>query len=204
MNANNSSNLGGKVGGLILIGIGVLALLGQFLQFDLWHYLWPFFFIAFGLLFFVGMFIGGKEAGGLAIPGALFTTLGLLFTYQNLFNHWESWAYAWALVAPTSVGVGLLIFGRWSDKPNLYQPGKALITIGLIFFVVMGGFFELMLGWSGRVTPGRFLWPLLIIALGFVLLVSGIFRGVFAAPTTPTRSASGSESLPPKTTGGKA
>ncbi len=29
---------------------------------------------------------GGKEAGGLAIPGALFTTLGLLFTYQNLFN----------------------------------------------------------------------------------------------------------------------
>jgi LiaI-LiaF-like transmembrane region len=200
---NSTSNIGGKIGGLILIGVGLLALLGQFLRFDVWHYLWPLFFVGLGLLFFVGMFVGGKEAGGLAIPGTILTTLGLLFTYQNLFNHWESWAYAWALVAPTSVGVGLLIFARWSDKPNLYQPGKALITIGLIFFVVMGAFFELMLAWSGAVTPGRFLWPLLLIVLGVVLLFSGVFRWIFAS-LPPTHSTPGGEALPPKTTGGNA
>ena len=58
-------NSGALVGGLILIVLGLLALFGQiFRGFQFWSYLWPVIIIAFGGLFFVGMFAGSKSAAG--------------------------------------------------------------------------------------------------------------------------------------------
>jgi hypothetical protein len=169
---------GNAVGGLFLIGVGILLLVGQFLSGNIWHYLWPFFIIGFGMLFFAGMLADGRrsDSGALAIPGSIITTLGLIFLYQTLFNHWTSWAYIWSLMAPTSVGVGLIIFGWWSDRPQLYKPGWILIVIGLCIFVVLGGFFELILGLAGIHTPGRIIWPLMLIVLGLFLALRGSFR----------------------------
>jgi hypothetical protein len=162
------------MGGLFLIGLGVMFLLGQFLSFNIWHYMWPFLIVGLGLSFFGGMVLGGREGstGGLAIPGSLFVMLGLIFFFQTITNHWASWAYAWALLAPTSTGIGLMIFGWWNRRPNLYQPGLILVTIGTGLFVVLGGFFELLLGIAGFATPGRILWPVLLITFGIYLLVS--------------------------------
>jgi LiaI-LiaF-like transmembrane region len=190
-----TSSIGTAIGGLLLIGLGVLFLLGQFVRFDIWHYLWPFFVIGFGLMFFVGMIAGGKEAGGLAIPGSLFTMLGLLFLYQNAFNHWASWAYAWALLAPTSVGIGLMIFGRWSDKPGLYQPGWLLMIIGLTIFLALGAFFELLAGIAGFASPGRVLWPLVLILVGVLLLFGRGFHWLMP-PFAPRPDAAPSEQRP--------
>ena len=46
--------------------------------------------------------------------------IGLLLFYQNTFNHFESWAYAWALI-PFAVGIGLVINGTWSEQPARRQ-----------------------------------------------------------------------------------
>ncbi len=185
MDQNRTGNSGPLIGGLLLIGLGVLFLLGQFIGFDVWRYLWPLFIIGFGLLFFAGMVAGGKAAGGLAIPGSIITILGLIFMYQTVSNHWASWAYVWALLAPTGVGIGLMIFGRWSDKPELYQPGWWLMIIGLGIFLVMGAFFELVIGFAGYQTPGRVLWPVVLILLGLLLLFRrslGFLKPPFSAP----------------------
>lgn len=80
--------------GILLVGLGAMFLLGQLFNINLISYLWPFFVIVPGLLFFVGMLLGGKQAGPLAIPGSIVTMTGLLLLYQSITGHWESWAYA--------------------------------------------------------------------------------------------------------------
>ncbi|MGB8646309.1 MAG: DUF5668 domain-containing protein [Anaerolineae bacterium] len=182
---NTSGNTAGRLaGGTALIGLGVLALLANLFRFDIWHYIWPLFIIAFGLAFFAGMLAGGKPAGGLAIPGSIFCALGFLMLLQNTFDYWASWAYAWALVAPAGVGVGMLIFSRWSDKPELERPGRILVTIGLILFAVGAVFFELSVGALSFTHAGNIAGPVLLILLGILIL----FGRSFAWFTGPRRS----------------
>ena len=170
MSESNAQTRTSLLIGILLIGLGVLFLLGQLFGFDLWGFLWPLIVLVPGVLFFVGMVLGGKSAGPLAIPGSIVTTVGLLLLYQSLSGHWESWAYAWALVFPTSVGVGLFINGAWSDIPRLRQTGMKWITTGLVIFVLTGIFFELLLNVSGGFISD-ILWPALLILLGVFLLL---------------------------------
>lgn len=155
--------------GMVLVGLGAMFLLGQLFDINLWRFFWPFFIIIPGLLFFLGMALGGKSAGPLAIPGSIVTTVGLLLLYQSVTNHWESWAYAWALIFPTSVGVGLVINGAWSDVDRLGETGMKWIKTGLIIFLIGGIFFELLLNISHSVV-GNIFWPLLLIGGGVYLL----------------------------------
>ena len=199
---NNTMRVtGSSLGGVFLIGLGILFLIGQFLGVSVWTYLWPFFIIGFGLLFFAGMLAAGRDndAGAMAILGSLFVMLGLIFLYQVIFNHWASWAYVWSLLAPTSVGIGLMIYSWWSHRPLLRQPGLILITIGLILFVVLGGFFELIIGFVGIQTPGRILWPVALILLGVFLLVGRGFRSFVwtqqSAPASTPAAASTSAAV---------
>ncbi len=68
---------------LLLIGLGLLFLLLQFVPLDLGRNAWPFFIIIPGLLFFAGMALGGRDAARLAIPGSIVTMVGLILLYQN-------------------------------------------------------------------------------------------------------------------------
>ncbi len=156
--------------GILLVGLGAIFLLGQFFDFNFMRFLWPFFVIVPGLLFFVGMLLGGKQAGPLAIPGSIVTMTGLILLYQSITGHWESWAYAWTLIFPTSVGVGLVINGAWSEIERLRQTGMKWITGGLVLFLLSGMFFELLLGISGGLVS-NVIWPVLLILLGVFLLV---------------------------------
>jgi len=171
MSANNSPARGGLITGILLVGLGALFLLGQIFGFSLWAgFLWPLGIIVPGVLFFVGMVLGGKSAGPLAIPGSIVTTVGLLLLYQSITNHWESWAYVWTLVFPTAVGVGLVVNGMWSGMPSLRESGMRWITAGLVLFVVGGIFFELLLNISGGFISDV-VWPALLILLGLFLLL---------------------------------
>jgi hypothetical protein len=161
---------GSLVLGLFFVGLGILFLLQQFFGIPLVSSLWPLLFVAIGCIFFAGMFTAGKSAGGLAIPGAMLVMLGLVFLYQNAFDHFESWAYAWALVAPTGVGIGLVIFGWWSEKRELRRAGVIVAGIGLVLFLGAGAFFELLFTALGMNTPGRFLLPLGLVVAGILLL----------------------------------
>lgn len=182
---NQSTSRGSLVAGVVLIGLGILFLIGQFLDISIWEFLWPFTIIGFGALFFVGMVAGGKSAGPLAIPGSIITMIGAILLFQNLFGYWESWAYAWTLIL-TAVGIGLIIYGRWSDRVGARQSGSAIIKLSLLLLIIFGAFFELLIGISGRRDSGL-LWPVILIGLGlyFLLAQSGILRRR-QAPIQPT------------------
>jgi len=151
--------------GLALIGLGVLFFISRL--FDL--QLWPLIVIAPGIMFFVAMFMGGRKVGAFAIPGSIITAVGFLLLYQETFNHYESWAYAWALIFPASVGVGLIINGIWSGIDKLVRQGQIWVRIGLILFIVGGVFFEVLIGISDNVMT-NFIWPFVLVVLGALML----------------------------------
>ena len=97
------------------------------------------------------------------------TALGILFFYQNTTHHWQSWAYAWALIAPTSVGLGQIVYGTIRDKDKPIETGRRLALTGGIIFVVGLVFFELVIGISG-LALGSFGWALLLIGLGALMI----------------------------------
>ena len=191
----DSRNAANVVMGIVLVGLGLLFLVAQFLRINLWSLGWPFFVIMPGLMFFVGMVASGKgKAGGLAIPGSIVTTVGLILLYQNTFGAWATWAYAWALIFPTSVGIGIIIEGLWDNRPHNVRQGRQMMLVGLIIFVVAAVFFEVIIGIGGG-GLGSYFWSLALIAIGVYLLLK---RGILAPS-----SHNGSEGSPFDTPRGK-
>jgi drug/metabolite transporter (DMT)-like permease len=177
----NRSNPGSLIAGAALIAVGLLALAGQiFRGFDFWGTIWPFFIVAVGALFFVGMLSGGKSAAGLAIPGSIFVAIGLMLFLQNLFDHWESWAYGWTVIL-IAVGVGIYIMGRYTENPGQRESGWSLIKIGAILFVIFGGLFESIFN---SFAFSRFLFPAALILFG-VYLIFGRSRSLTKPQDTP-------------------
>jgi len=166
--STNRSNTGSLIAGAALITFGLLALAGQlFRGFNFWGVIWPFFIVGVGTLFFLGMFTGGKSAAGLAIPGSIFTFVGLMLFLQNLFGHWESWAYGWTVIL-MSVGLGIFIMGRYTEDADQRASGLRLLKIGAILFVIFGGFFEMIFN---SFAFSRFLFPAALILLGIYLIL---------------------------------
>jgi len=178
--------------GALLIAFGVLVFLGEIFKSIIFQF-WPLFIVAAGLMFFIAMFVAGKSTGFLAIPGSIITTIGLILFYQALTNQWETWSYAWALI-PLSVGIGLWIFGKYSDLPELCSSGRQTMNVGLILFVVFGVFFELLIGISGHNRNNELLWPLALVALGIYLMLSRlIWKGGSVSSGKGAGMKSGSE-----------
>ncbi|MGQ9682375.1 MAG: hypothetical protein ACUVX9_07560 [Anaerolineae bacterium] len=170
MEEHNGGGLGNVIVGLGLVLLGLMFLLGQYLHIDLLGLAWPLFILVPGLCFFAGMLLGERRVGGLAIPGSLLTITGLLLFYQNLLNHFESWAYVWALVFPTGIGVGLMIKGLWEGRAKVVRDGWVWTQVGLIIFVCAGAFFELIIGISDSGLV-RALWAMVLMAFGAILVL---------------------------------
>ena len=165
-------NSGMLVAGAILIALGLLSLFGQiFSRFPFWHYLWPFIIIGFGGLFFLGMFAGGKSTAGLAIPGSIISGVGVMMFLQNLFNHWESWAYGWTVIL-ISIGLGIFIMGLYTNVEHRRQAGLRLMKVGAILFIIFGGFFELIFNTFRPTGIQQFIFPALLVVLGVYLVVA--------------------------------
>jgi hypothetical protein len=176
---SSQRNVGSLVGGGLLIIFGLLALVGQlFRGFNFWNTFWPFFIIGFGLLFFVGMIAGGKSVSGLAIPGAIVTTIGLMLFYQNLTGHWESWSYGWTVIL-MAVGLGIFIMGTWGQNSTQRAAGLRVLRIGLVLFIIFGAFFELIFTSGMPFGLRSIIFPAALILLGlyFVLTRSGLLPG---------------------------
>jgi hypothetical protein len=165
----------GLVLGVVLILLGVVFLvtqfIGQWFAIQLGHYLWPLFVLVPGILLFAFALASRTSAGEpLAVAGAMITMTGLILFLQNLTGLWATWAYAWALIAPTSIGLGQWAHGSVVDQPALVSSGRRLAGIGLLIFLLGAVFFELVIGLNGF-GLGPWAWPLLLILLGVVLLV---------------------------------
>ena len=176
---SSQRNVGSLVGGGLLIIFGMLALVGQlFRGFNFWNTFWPFFIIGFGLLFFVGMFAGGRSVSGLAIPGTIVTTIGLMLFYQNLTNHWESWSYGWTVIL-MAVGLGIFIMGTWGQNSTQRAAGLRVLRIGLVLFIIFGAFFELIFTSGMPFGLRSIIFPAALILLGLYLVLtrSGLLPG---------------------------
>ncbi|MDY6867207.1 MAG: DUF2807 domain-containing protein [Chloroflexota bacterium] len=158
--------------GLVMLVTGGLFLADQFLSIRIMDYFWPLLIVLFGLTFFVGMITAGRRGAGLAIPGAIITTIGLLLFLQNTFNLWVTWSYAWALLV-SATGLGLLIMNLYLKRPTLRRVAGLLIGTGLTLFVVFGMFFEVIIDISGAdLASGVFLGGGLVL-LGLFIIFSG-------------------------------
>ena len=190
---SSQRNAGALVGGGLLIIFGLLALAGQlFRGFNFWNTFWPFFIIGFGLLFFVGMFAGGRSVSGLAIPGSIFTAIGLMLFYQNITNHWESWAYGWTVIL-MAVGLGIFIMGLWGQNPSQRAAGLRVLRIGLVMFIIFGAFFELIFTAGAPFGLRSIVFPAALILLGLYLVVTR--SGLLSGRTTDTLSESNDKPL---------
>jgi hypothetical protein len=181
----NQRNMGSVVAGASLIVLGGLFLMSQLLRISIWQFLWPLFVIIPGIAMFVGVYSGGKQAAGLAIPASVVSTVGSILLFQSITNHWESWAYAWSLIFPTAVGLGMYIFGSRADDEDTRQRGRGMIRTGIIIFVLLGVFFESIFAFGGSLF-GRILWPVAIIALGVYLILRQ--SGVISASGKTTKA----------------
>ncbi len=164
--------MGNRWFGLGLIALGALLLLGRVLNVDLGQLGWPLFVIVPGAGLLAAAFLGPREASGLAVPGSIVTTVGLILLIQSFTGTFHTWAYAWGLVL-ASVGGGIFLSGQLggAEDENEGEEGIRLVLLGLVLFVAFGVMFEGFIfdGWAVR-GAGRFLVPAAIIAAGVLLL----------------------------------
>jgi len=167
---------GSIVLGAILVVVGLLALLGRQLDVDLVSIGWPLFVLLPGVLLLAGsLFVGGRPGIGLAIPGGIVTMTGLVLAFQNATDAYQTWAYAWALVAPGGVGVGLVIYGLLAGQRDSLRAGVPVLLSGLGLFLGFGFFFEGILGLSGaRFVGFENAFAVGLVVLGVIVLVLGV------------------------------
>lgn len=164
---------GAAVLGGLLVVLGVIFLAAEYLHFDVGRYGWPLYVIGPGLALVV-LGLTQRHGSGLTTGGCVITIIGLLLLYQTLTDHWESWAYAWALVAPGGSGLGMLLYGTRARNGAMARAGLWQIVVALGLFAAGFVFFEGVLGISGRRFPiPDWVMPALVIALGLLLLVRG-------------------------------
>lgn len=154
---------------ITLIGIGVFILLSQVFNFDFWGTIWPLAVIAPSLPFFYFALRGGKHSAGLIFPALIIGGTGAILLYQNTFNHFESWAYIWALY-PVFIGLGLIFNGQRTGSDGEVSTGRGMVRYGLISLAGFAILFEVFIFQSvfGELT--ELVLPLALIGAGIYFL----------------------------------
>jgi hypothetical protein len=145
-----SPERGRLAAGVALVLIGALFLGAQVVDLDVGDQGWPFVIIVPGVAMLVlGLLLTGPGGLGLAIVGGITTMTGLVLFYQNVTDQWATWAYAWALVAPGGVGLGMLLAGLAHGDRTVASDGARTALVGVGLFAGFGLFFEGVIGLSG-------------------------------------------------------
>ena len=160
--------------GVVLVVVGLFYLVVQVAGVDLSAFGWPLFVIIPGVTLLIVGFV--SFGTGAAIPGGILTMVGLVLAVQSSTGYWSSWAYAWALVAPGGVGLGLFLQGLRERNANLIRQGRSLIFIAALIFMVGFVFFESILNISGINDQAvvKAALPALFIVIGILLLARSI------------------------------
>ena len=177
-------------GGLIVIGL--LAAVMTSAHIDPSHWLggsgWTLFIIIPGIaLFASGLWSRGEPAQALTIAGAIVTTVGLMLLVMDQTDHYEGWAYAWALI-PAAAGLAVALHGiRTDDRPRANGGlRETLVSLGIL--VVGAWFFETVFR-TGELPFGlEFAWPLALIVVGALVVTLAILgRSADHRGSTPGR-----------------
>jgi hypothetical protein len=164
--------------GIVLIVAGLLFLAVEYLPFDLGRYGWPVFIVLPGVAMIA---LGTANRGGssrLIVPGTIVIVTGLVLAVQNAFDLWATWSYAWALVAPGGVGLGIALEGVIRGDQAKVSAGSRTALIGLGMFILFGVFFEGVVQISGFELgfAGKLVAPLALIVGGVALLFWRLMR----------------------------
>src|SRR5713101_3075520 len=161
--------------GVVLVVLGLFALLVQFTGFDPGGS-WPLFIVIPGLTLLIVGFV--SLGTGALIPGAILTVIGLILAYMNATQDWPAWAFAWPLVAPGGVGIGIWLQGLRNHDAQLLRQGRVLMFVALLIFmiafVIFGTIFRISETDYGLF--GKAALPGLLIVIGIVLLFRSIQR----------------------------
>jgi hypothetical protein len=162
--------------GVVLVVVGLFALGVVLFDIDLTQYGWPLFVIIPGLTLLVVGFLGGGQ--GASIPGGIVTMLGLLLAYSNSTGDWPSWAFAWSLIAPFGVGLGIYLQALRDRDLVALKRGRTLMFVGALIFMIGFVLFESILGISDMDYGvfGKAALPGLLVVIGLILLVRSIQR----------------------------
>jgi hypothetical protein len=162
--------------GVVLVVVGLFALGVVLFGIDLTQYGWPLFVIIPGLTLLVVGFAGVGQ--GASIPGGMITMLGLVLAYQSGTGDWPSWAFAWSLVVPGGVGLGMYLQALRDRDAESLKRGRTLMFVGALIFMIGFVLFESILGisdtdygWFGKAAL-----PLLLIVIGIILLARSVQR----------------------------
>jgi hypothetical protein len=161
--------------GVVLVVLGLFALLVQFTGFDPGGS-WPLFIVIPGLTLLIVGFV--SLGTGALIPGAILSVIGLILAYMNATQDWPAWAFAWPLVAPGGVGIGIWLQGLRNHDAQLLRQGRILMFVALLIFMVAFVIF----GTIFRISDtdyglfGKAALPGLLIVIGIVLLARSIQR----------------------------
>ena len=178
------SMAGPAVIGLILVAIGVASLAIREYDVNFLPHLgawgWPLFVIVPGLVLLgIGVLMPRPQGAAVAVVGTVVTTVGGLLLYQSQSGHWESWAYAWALL-PAAVGVALVGYGLYAADRRMRITGIWLAAIAGAVFLAGAWFFEGLFAGDERFIDAGNWWPVAVIALGAALALWS-----FARPSRP-------------------
>ncbi|HET7420727.1 MAG TPA: UbiA family prenyltransferase [Candidatus Dormibacteraeota bacterium] len=161
--------------GVVLVVLGIFALAIALTGYDLSENGWPLFILIPGLTLLVAGFISFGSVA--TVPGGIVTMLGLVLSVTNSTGHWAVLAYAWSLVVPFGVGLGIYLQAfRDRDQRGLHT-GRTLLFIGFMIFLIGFVLFESILGISGRDTFGpvsKAALPVLLIIVGVILFYRSV------------------------------
>jgi hypothetical protein len=177
MTGRASPQRGGLIVGLVLILLGGAALLVQVGGLSIG---WPIWIIVPGLALILGAVVVGDSGGaGMASFGGIVLMTGVVLAVQEANDLYRTWAYAWALVAPGGVGVGLSIYGLLARRGDDLRAGLVALFVGIVLFLVGFLFFEGVLNLSGDQFAA---WteaavPLALVGIGILVIIGAFVPG---------------------------
>jgi hypothetical protein len=165
--------------GIVLVVIGVVLLAIRVLDSALGDNAWPLWLIVPGVAMVAGSLAIPNRGGlGLAVPGTILAIVGGILWVQAVYGLYATWAYAWALVAPTGPGLAMLLYGAARGDREVAADGFRTALVGLALFGGFAFFFEGVVGLSGhRIQNLDQVLPYAAIGLGALLLVGSLVGG---------------------------
>ncbi len=169
----------GLVLGIILVVVGVSVLALRVAEVWVGPNPWTLWLVVPGVAMVAASLAIPTRGGlGLAIPGAMLAIVGLILYVQDTWGGYGTWAYAWALVAPTGPGLAMLFYGGLKGDRELAREGLRVTLVGIGLFLGFALFFEGVIGISGhRIEHLDQVLPYAAIGLGVLLIVLAVVDG---------------------------
>ena len=146
---------------------------------NIWAYLWPLEVLSVAAAFvLMAIFL---KVPWLMIPASIVGFTGLVLQFCAATGYWSSWAVLWT-VEPFSVGLPLLLIGIAKRIEGVKLAGIILCGLAGVAFAAMSTFLVT------TVWVTRLIGPVVVLALGAILVFTAIQKPTADKPTPPVEN----------------